>query len=180
MQSYDVDQKSALSWTRSTTTLTITSPNHGLTSGDRVIIRNTNIVGAQSLTVASTPSSSLFTVTVSNTGGTSGSAGVYSRGYNLSRSSSTITLSAPSAGGVTLLGGVMRVPSSVTSPLIFNYSAVGLNSGTTDRFPPMIFQWREDTNAQTSPNSSLATLSGNDALQIAMPATNRVIRFSFA
>jgi hypothetical protein len=99
----------------------------------------------------------------------------------MSRVSSTVTLSAPTGyAGVTLLGGMMRLPSSVASPLIFDYAAVGLNSSAADRYPPMIFQWREDTNAQSSPNSNLASLSGNYALSLVMPAANRTIRFSFA
>jgi hypothetical protein len=178
LHSYDVNQKSSLVWSRSTTTLTITSPSHGLTTGDRIILRDSNVAGAQSLTITSLDSNS-FTVTVVNTGTSSGSAAVYSRGYNMARVSSTVTLSAPSGGGVTLLGGMMRLPSSVTSPLIFNYGAVGLNSSANDRYPPMIFAWREDTNAQSSPNSNLATLVNYDSVSLAMPASNRTIRFSF-
>ena len=98
----------------------------------------------------------------------------------MSRVSSTVTLYAPTGAGVTLLGGMMRLPSSVTSPIIFNYTAVGLNASAADRYPPMIFAWREDTNAQTSPNASLASLSGFDQLSISLPAANRTIRFNFA
>jgi hypothetical protein len=179
LHSYDVNQKSALTWSRSTTTLTVTSTSHGLTTGDRIILRNTNVATAQSLTVTVSDANT-FTVTVANTGTSSGSEGVYSRGYNMARVSSTVTLYAPTGAGVTLLGGMMRIPSSVTSPLLFNYAAVGLNSSAADRYPPMIFAWREDTNAQSSPNSNLATLSGFDQLSIVMSAANRTIRFNFA
>jgi hypothetical protein len=179
LHSYDVNQKSALTWSRSTTTLTVTSASHGLTTGDRIILRNTNVAAAQSLTVTVSDGNT-FTVTVANTGTSSGAEGVYSRGYNMSRVSSTVTLYAPTGEGVTLLGGMMRIPSSVASPLIFNYGDVGLNSSPADRYPPMIFAWREDTNAQSSPNSNLASLSGNDQLSIVMSAANRTIRFSFA
>ena len=75
---------------------------------------------------------------------------------------------------------MMRLPSSVASPLIFNYAAVGLNSSAADRYPPMIFAWREDTNAQSTPNINLGSLSGYDQLSIVMAAANRTIRFSFA
>ena len=98
----------------------------------------------------------------------------------MARVTSTVTLYAPTGAGVTLLGGMMRLPSSVTSPIIFNYAATGLNSSAADRYPPMIFAWREDTNAQTAPNLSLATLSGNDQVSISLPAANRTIRFNFA
>jgi hypothetical protein len=179
LHSYDVNQKSALTWSRSTTTLTVTSTSHGLTTGDRIILRDTNVATAQSLTVTVTDVNT-FTVTVANTGTSSGATGVYSRGYNMARVTSTVTLYAPTGGGVTLLGGMMRLPSSVTSPVIFNYAAVGLNSSAADRYPPMIFGWREDTNAQTAPNLSLASLSGNDQVSISLPAANRTIRFNFA
>jgi hypothetical protein len=179
LQSYDVNQKSSLTWSRSTTTLTVTSASHGLTTGDRIILRDTNVATAQSLTVTVTDGNT-FTATVANTGTSSGSSGVYSRGYNMARVTSTVTLYAPTGGGVTLLGGMMRLPSSVASPLIFNYAAVGLNSSAADRYPPMIFGWREDTNAQSQPNSNLASLSGYDQLSIVMSAANRTIRFSFA
>jgi hypothetical protein len=179
LQSYDVDQKSALTWSRSGTTLTITSSSHGLTTGDRIILRNTNVAAAQSLTVTVSDASTLV-VTVANTGTSNGTAGVYSRGYNMARVSSTVTLYAPTGGGVTLLGGMMRLPAAVASPLIFNYGATGLNSSAADRYPPMIFGWREDTNAQSQPNSNLASLSGTDQLSIVMSAANRTIRFSFA
>jgi hypothetical protein len=179
LHSYDVDQRAALTWSRSGTTLTITSTSHGLTTGDRIILRNTNIATAQSLVVTVTDSNTL-TVVVANTGTSSGASGVYSRGYNMARVSSTVTLYAPTGGGVTLLGGMMRLPSSVASPLIFNYSAVGLNSSAADRYPPMIFGWREDTNAQSQPNTNLASLSGVDQLSIVMASANRTIRFSFA
>jgi hypothetical protein len=98
----------------------------------------------------------------------------------MARVSSTVTLYAPTGAGVTLIGGMMRLPSSVTSPLIFNYSAVGLNSSTADRYPPMIFGWREDTLAQSQPSPNSSTLSGNDQLSIVMSSANRIIRFSFA
>jgi hypothetical protein len=77
----------------------------------------------------------------------------------------------------------MRLPSSVTSPLIFNYAAVGMNSSAADRYPPQIFAWRDDTYAQVTPNSSLYSLMSSstyDQVQLGMPAANRLIRFSFA
>jgi hypothetical protein len=154
-----------------------------LTTGDRVIIRNTNILGAQSLTVTVSDSNT-FTATVGNTGSSNGSSGSYSRGFNMARVSSTVTLYAPSGtNAVTLLGGSMRLPSSVTSPLIFNYAAVGMNSSAADRYPPQIFAWRDDTYAQVTPNSSLYNLIGSstyDQISLGMPAANRLIRFSFA
>jgi hypothetical protein len=98
----------------------------------------------------------------------------------MARVTSTVTLYAPTGAGVTLLGGMMRLPSSVASPLIFNYAAVGLNSSEADRYPPMIFGFREDTSVQSQPSPNLASLSGFNQLSIVMSSANRTIRFSFA
>jgi hypothetical protein len=101
----------------------------------------------------------------------------------MARVSSTVTLYAPSGTNtVTLLGGSMRLPSSVTSPLIFNYAAVGMNSSAADRYPPQIFGWREDTFAQVTPNTSVYSIIGGstyDQISLTMPAANRLLRFSF-
>jgi hypothetical protein len=122
-------------------------------------------------------------VTVGNTGSSNGSSGSYSRGFNMARVTSTVTLYAPSGtNSVTLLGGSMRLPSSVASPLIFNYAAVGLNSSDSDRYPPQIFAWREDTYAMVTPNSSIYSIIGGvtyNQISLGMPAANRLIRFNF-
>ena len=62
-------------WTRSSTTLTITRSAHGLSNGDKVVVRNVNesyVIG----TVASAATNT-FTVTVADSGATSGDAGQY-------------------------------------------------------------------------------------------------------
>lgn len=176
--SFDTQAKYGLTWARSTTTLTVTSPSHGLTTGDLVAIRGANVATLQYLAVTVTDSNT-FTATVSSSGGTSGTALTYQRTASLSRSGSTVTLTAPT--GVMVKSGSMRVPASVSSPLLFNYggaSASG-NTGVTDRFPPMINMWREDTNAYGIPGSNAAALSGFDQLSITMPGAQRLIRFVF-
>ena len=62
-------------WTRSATTLTITRSAHGLSNGDKVVVRNVNesyVIG----TVANAATNT-FDITVANSGGTSGDAGQY-------------------------------------------------------------------------------------------------------
>ena len=58
-------------FTRSGTTLTVTSASHGYSVGQQVYLNNTDHTGQY--TVVTVPSSSTFTVTVTNSGATSGS-----------------------------------------------------------------------------------------------------------
>ena len=58
-------------FTRSGTTLTVTSASHGYSVGQQVYLNNTDFTGEY--TVVTVPSSSTFTVTVANSGATSGS-----------------------------------------------------------------------------------------------------------
>ena len=82
---------SGLSWTRSGTTLTINNTNHGHVSGNRVIIRNTNVDYQEGLIVSA--STNFFTFTTSNTGATSGEGGAYSLGFTYSH------VGSPKTGG---------------------------------------------------------------------------------
>lgn len=178
LNTFDTDARYGLSWTRTGTTLTVTSTAHGLTVNDRIIIRGFNVAGAQNLQVVTVPNANSFTVTVSNTGGTSGAAGLYQRGGGLSRSGSTLTLDLPA--GVVCKSGSFRMPAAVSSPLIFVYADVGLNTSAADRYPPQISQWREDTNAATIPGSNSAALSASfDRLSITMPSVDRLFKFTF-
>ena len=96
-----------LSWSRSTTTLTVTSTAHGRSVGDRVILRNFNEDYLVAL-VATVVDANNFTVTCNNTGGTSGTAGFYTLGFTFTHNAATGsitggTLTAPSGGNVVLL-----------------------------------------------------------------------------
>lgn len=86
-----------LTWSRSSTTLTIYSTNHGHASSDRVIIRNTNVDYQEGLIVSTATNS--FTFTTTDTGDISGSYGAYSLGFTYAHVGSPKTggtLSAPS------------------------------------------------------------------------------------
>jgi collagen type VII alpha len=83
-----------LTWVRSGTVLTVYSPSHGHAAGNRVIIRNTNVDYQVGLIV--TVDTNYFTFTTANSGGTSGSNGAYSLGFNFSH------VGAPKTGGTLL------------------------------------------------------------------------------
>lgn len=61
-------------FTRSGTTLTVTSASHGYSVGQQVYLNNTDHTGQY--TIVTVPSSSTFTVTVTNSGATSGSINI--------------------------------------------------------------------------------------------------------
>lgn len=78
-----------LTWTRSSTTLTVYNPSHGHIAGNRVIIRDTNKDYQVGLIV--TASTDSFTFTTTDTGGTSGSSGAYSLGFTYTHTGSPKT-----------------------------------------------------------------------------------------
>ena len=88
------------SWTRSGTTLTITSTSHGLSTGDYVMVRNANEDYVyDDVTVSDVDT---FTITVANSGGTSGNSAAYipAFGGTVTESSgdvSAVTITAPGA-----------------------------------------------------------------------------------
>lgn len=85
-----------LTWSRSSTALTINSTAHGHTSGNRVIIRNTNVDYQEGLIISTATDS--FTFTTTDTGNTSGSSGAYSLGFTFTHTGSPKT------------GGILSVP----------------------------------------------------------------------
>jgi hypothetical protein len=94
---------SGLSWSRSTTTLTITHNSHGRSNGELVIVRNANQDNFSGIVSNSTLNT--FDVTTTNTGSFSGSSAAYSLGFTLtSVTSGGGTIVAPSGGDVQLLG----------------------------------------------------------------------------
>ena len=91
-----------LTWTRSSTTLSITSTAHGLSSGDYIVIRNMS--EDYSYLAISNVTTNAFDVTVADSGGTGGSDGTYIPAVKAvvtgTSSISAVTLTAPSAGNI--------------------------------------------------------------------------------
>ena len=96
-----------LTWSRTSTTLTVTSAGHGLSVGDYVVIRNMS-VDYSYLEIQTTADINTFTVTVPDSGGESGTAGAYipAFGVTITNSGGNITASViakPSTGNVRLI-----------------------------------------------------------------------------
>ena len=106
-----------LTWTRSSTTLTVTSTTHGLTTGDYVLIRNMS-ADYQYLPVTVTTSDA-FTVTVADAGGASGTEGAYVPCFKVTAlTENNITLVAPSAGNCQLISINTYLQEPASNPAI--------------------------------------------------------------
>jgi len=158
-----------LSWTRSGTTLTVTSTAHGLTTGDYVVLRGFN-VDYFHVSITSTGANT-FTCTVTDTGATSGTAGAYIPVLNASTiSDSAIEIEAPSAGNVQLISMQVYIDNSETNPKSFTVPAnaltngAGGNSSLTSRIPPVFIAWNvAGANSSRIGTGSLTFVTGGAA-----------------
>ena len=94
---------SGISWSRSSTTITITSPAHGLSTGDYVVLRNMSSDYTY-VSITSTGTNT-FTATVGDSGDTSGNEGAYipapkATVTNSSGDVTAISITAPSVGNI--------------------------------------------------------------------------------
>jgi len=123
-----------ISWTRSSTTLTINQTAHGLSTGDVVVVRNMSedyLHGA--VTVSN---SSVFTIDCTNAGGTTGTAGAYVPAFSASAAQvagdvSTITITGCNSaisGSQQLEGIHFYANDQQTSPINITIPA-GLQNG---------------------------------------------------
>ena len=120
--------ESGLSWTRSSTTLTVTSTAHGLTTGDYVVLRGFNVDYVY-VSITSTGANT-FTCTVTDTGATSGSDGAYVPAFDVSSLSETaLTIEAPSAGNCQLLSAQVFINSSDTGTITVTVPSNALENG---------------------------------------------------
>ena len=130
-----------LSWTRSSTTLTITHNSHGRSNGDMVIVRNANADNFNGTITYIDPNS--FSVTTANSGAFSGSAAAYSLGFTSTSVTSTgSTITAPSGGDVQLMSMLISDSMSGTYTLTTPQSSVngaGQNDSIYNSYAPV---WR--------------------------------------
>jgi hypothetical protein len=106
-----------LTWFRSSTTLTVTSTAHGLTTGDYVLIRNMS-ADYQYLPIIVSDSNT-FTVTVADAGGASGNEGAYVPCFEVTAlTENNITLVSPSAGNCQLISINTYLQEPASNPAI--------------------------------------------------------------
>ena len=139
-----------LSWSRSSTTLTVTSTGHGLSTGDNILIRNMS--EDYELKSITTSGSDAFTCTVADSGDTSGTTGAYIPAFDcstISLTSGVVTVTAPGAGDLQLNSMMVYAPSSESDPITVNIPAGdsnsgGINSALDTRFPPLCTFYKLD------------------------------------
>jgi hypothetical protein len=146
-----------LTWSRSSTTLTITSEGHGLSTGDYIVIQNMSTAYAY-VSVTATDSDTL-TCTVADSGGTSGDAGAYIPAFEVtSFDQDIITIASPSTGNCQVNSVQITTPTKTNSTLTVTMptsisNGAGGNSSLYNQIPPVIQGWRLNNGTQ---NTSIA------------------------
>jgi len=154
-----------LSWSRSSTTLTVTSTAHGLSDGNNVLIRNMS--EDYELKSITTSGSNAFTCTVADSGNTSGTSGAYIPAFDCSAidlTSGGVTVTAPGAGDLQLNSIMVYAPSSELDPITVNIPAGdsnsgGINSALDTRFPPLCTFYKLDGPSPILSSNTVITYS---------------------
>lgn len=178
---------SGLDWTRSSTTLTIFSPSHGLVAGDYVVIRNMGDTDYSYL-VVSNVATNRFDVTVADSGAIVGSLGAYipaARVTSVTEAGATIL--SPTVGNIqiqsikVITGTKFTAGFTLTMPASIDNGA-GANTSLTNQNPPLLSAYRLDTGGfnasatiilNTSTNFNVFNVSNLTNLK------NNLIRFTF-
>lgn len=177
---------SGLDWTRSSTTLTITSPSHGLSNGDYVVIRNMS--EDYSYLAVSNAATDTFDVTVADSGGTAGSLGAYIPAARVSSvTEAGATIVSPTVGDIQIQS--IRVVTGVKSTTGFALTmptsidnGAGANSSLTNMNPPLLSSYRLDTGGfNASATMILNTASNFNVFNVSnlINLKNNLIRFTF-
>jgi len=152
-----------LTWSRSSTTLTVTHTAHGLSAGDFVVIRNMS-EDYSYLEIQTVPNVNSFTLTVANSGGTSGTEGAYIPAFDVSSLTNTaLTIVSPSAGNAQLISMVVFLDQmedssiTVTVPSNSITNGAGKNNSLNSRVPASFDFY--DVSGATSSKVGSATLS---------------------
>jgi hypothetical protein len=175
----------SLAWTRSGTNLAIEKDSHGLSAGDYVIIRNCNVDNVYC--VIDSVTTDTFTVTVANSGGTSGSEGGYSLGFKVvgSPTSAGSEISAPSGGDLQLLSLLVSTGArSGTSYLLelpqSSTNGAGLNTTILNSYFPIIRAQLAGNGQIVSAAMTLSLSNPNQFTVSGLSSTlNTLVRFDF-
>ena len=177
---------SGLDWTRSSTTLTINSPSHGLVNGDYVVIRNMS--EDYSYLAVSNATTDAFDVTVADSGGIVGSLGAYIPAARVTSVADTgATVVSPTVGNIQIqsikvITGVKTTTAfALTMPSSIDNGA-GANSSLTNMNPPLLSAYRLDTGGfNASATMILNTASNFNVFNVSnlINLKNNLIRFTF-
>lgn len=158
--------KTGISWTRATTTLTLTDPGHGRSVGERAIIRNVHVGEIDGLITAVTTNT--FNIACTDTGATSGSAGAYSMGFTFAYNGTAGaytggTVTAPANCDCVLLAVRMHVAANLRAGTTFNLTVpkgningAGPHTSMDDISVP-IQQVRQDGNSLSAVGATIST-----------------------
>jgi hypothetical protein len=175
---------SSLNWTRSGTSLTITTDPGGLIVGDYVIIRNCNVDNVYAVVTGVTASTN-FIVTVANSGAFSGSEGAYSFAFKTSSVSSTgCTLNSPSGADCQLLSilvstGARSGPSYALTLPQSSTNGAGLNTTILNSYFPIIRAQLVSSGAIVAASMTLTGSPNVFSVQNLSSSLNTLIRFDF-
>lgn len=151
--------QTGVTWSRTGTSLTLVQTSHGLTSGERVIVRNTNVDNQVGVVVSATAND--FTIECANTGNASGTAGAYGLGFNYTHQGNAGsitggTLTAPINGNVVLLGLQIHVGANMRAATTYNLvvppsatNGAGNDTGPEDIYLPS-YMVRQDADSLTA------------------------------
>ena len=122
--------ESGLSWSRSSTTISITSTAHGLTAGDFVVVRNMGDTDYVYGSISNVTTNAFDITNAVNSGDTSGTAGVYIPAFDVSAlNETTLTIEAPSSGNCQLLSIQVFINSSDTGTITVTLPSNALENG---------------------------------------------------
>jgi len=163
--------KTGTSWSRTTTSLTITDNGHGRSVGEWAIVRNTNVAYQDGLITAA--DTNTYTITCADTGAASGSSPVYTMGMTAAYVGSAgaltgITFTAPANWDLVIVSLRIHLAANNRSTTTFNVTVpkgnIGGNGPSTsmDNTPIPLQQVRQDSNTLASVGSTVAVnLSGD-------------------
>lgn len=183
-------------WERTGTSLTIVHPSHGRSIGDRVLLRNTNVVYQNAL--ISDVDTDTFTVNCEDLGELSGTGAAYALGFTYAHNSSTPgsiangIMSSPAGSDVRLLscrfmfGANTRAATNyvATFPIsALAYTGIGQNTRYDDMYVPIVLVRQLTATLVAVGNTITANINSNPAsYQIAaLPAvaTPTILLFQF-
>ena len=139
------------SWTRSGSTISISSQGHGLASGDFIVVRNMGATDYLYCEISNVSSNAFDITDAVNSGDVSGTAGAYIPAFDITTlSNSALTISAPSAGNCQLISishyleDMQNSSITVTVPSNAISNGAGGHSSLKTRVPPTFKYYNVD------------------------------------